>query len=194
MSMRIAPPTLASISQSGVVKPFGPHHREACDASVQTAKTSSRGAFNTRLMTTSRPGSNSAGPLLFAWLWFTMFLLFSVALLQFVQILVKAIEALFPETAVVLQPIGNVPEGRSLQSAGSPLRLAAARDEARVLQHLEVPRDGGHAHLEWLGEVRYRCFSGNETREDGPPRGIGKGCERCAQFISCHLLLNHLVI
>src|ERR1700734_2258501 len=55
--MRIAPPTRGSNSQTGLVKPFGPHHCASCAASVQARNTNARGASNKRVMVTSRSSS-----------------------------------------------------------------------------------------------------------------------------------------
>src|ERR1700688_4368084 len=55
--MRSAPPTRASISQTGLVKPFGPHHCASCLASVHALNTSARGASKTRVILISRSAS-----------------------------------------------------------------------------------------------------------------------------------------
>src|SRR6516165_602381 len=57
MWIRIAPPTRASISHTGLVKPLGPHHRASRSASVHARNTVARGASNTRVMVTSRSAS-----------------------------------------------------------------------------------------------------------------------------------------
>ena len=44
MWMRSAPPTRGSISQTGLVKPLGPHHCAKCFGSVHASNTSARGA------------------------------------------------------------------------------------------------------------------------------------------------------
>src|SRR6516162_1996163 len=54
MWIRIAPPTRAAISHTGLVKPLGPHHRASRSASVHARNTVARGASNTRVMVTSR--------------------------------------------------------------------------------------------------------------------------------------------
>jgi len=64
MTIRQAPPTRASNSQIGFVKPIGPHHRAMCLGSVHALKTSARGASKTRVMTTSRFPAFSGAPIL----------------------------------------------------------------------------------------------------------------------------------
>src|SRR5205807_1435554 len=61
-----------------------------------------------------------------------------VLVLKFLQIAFQPIEALVPEAAIVFHPVSDILEGSCLQSARPPLRLAAARNETRSLQHLEM--------------------------------------------------------
>src|SRR6202046_845014 len=56
MHKRDFPPTRKSISQTGAVKPFGPHHCITYFGSVHAFQTNSRGASKT-LVTTIRSGS-----------------------------------------------------------------------------------------------------------------------------------------
>src|SRR5579883_1469669 len=51
--MSIAPPGRASISHTGFVNPCGPHHCSTCFGSIQTLKTSERGASMSRVITSS---------------------------------------------------------------------------------------------------------------------------------------------
>jgi len=74
--------------------------------------------------------------------------------LQFFQIVLQAIEALFPEAPVVLDPGGNIPQWLGFKPAGSPLRFAAASDKAGALQHLEVLGHGGKTHIKRRGKLR----------------------------------------
>src|SRR5712675_2248532 len=54
MTILSAPPGLSSTSQTGLVKPFGPHHSASCFGSVHALNTVSRGALKTRVMISSR--------------------------------------------------------------------------------------------------------------------------------------------
>jgi hypothetical protein len=67
------------------------------------------------------------------------------------KIVVQAVEAFFPEAAVVLYPVGDILEWRCLKAAGAPLGVASAGDEAGALEDFQVLRDGGKAHVERLG-------------------------------------------
>src|SRR6202171_4878659 len=98
MMNRQTPPGLTSISKIVVVKSFGPHQEPMCSGSVQAWKTRSRGASNTRVKTISRSAA-----LVLALLAAMLLLL----VFQFTQIIVQTIEALLPETAIVLRPVGD---------------------------------------------------------------------------------------
>src|SRR5713101_596406 len=54
MTMRKEPPGRTSISQIGLVNPFGPHHFAICFGSIHALNTTSRGASRRRVMTSSR--------------------------------------------------------------------------------------------------------------------------------------------
>src|SRR5207302_4253877 len=178
MQKRKAPPGRASILYDGIVKPWGPHQPTRCSGSVQALNTTRGGASKKRETTSSRC-ADSVATLLAA----AMFLLL---LFQLTQIVFQAIEALLPEAAIVLQPVGGVLERTRLEPAGTPLRLATARDQAGALQHLEVLGDGGKAHLEWLAQLRDRGHTGGEASEDRTPGGIGEGGEGGAEAIGRH--------
>src|SRR5256885_1639370 len=127
------PPGRRSIAADSMVKPFGPHHRISCSRSVQALKTRSRGASNARVMTKARSAALATA------------LSFSATLLllrlQVLEVIVEAVETLFPETAVVLDPVGDILQRPGVEPAWPPLRLAAARDQSGAFEHLEVLGD-----------------------------------------------------
>ena len=63
--------------------------------------------------------------------------------LQDFEIVVEPIEALLPQAAIAFEPVVNAFQRGRFEPAGPPLRLAAARDQAGVFQHLEMLGDGG---------------------------------------------------
>src|SRR5712691_10035309 len=83
--------------------------------------------------------------------------------LQFEQILVQAIEALFPEAPVAFEPVHRILKRLGLEPAGAPLRLAPARNQPRALQRFEMLGNGRQAHLEGLGQLGDRGLAGSET-------------------------------
>src|SRR6201998_996165 len=141
MTCRQTPPGRTSISEMVVEKPFGPHHGGAWSAFVHASNTSSRGASTRRASTIAR--SAVLGSTLVLALLAGMFFFLA---LKCLQIIVQAVEAFLIEPAVVLHPIGDVLQRARFEPARPPLRVAAARDEARSLQHLEVFGHGREAH------------------------------------------------
>src|SRR5271154_2472224 len=102
MTSRQPPPGRTSMSRLVVVKPRGPHQRTICFGSVHAPKTRSRGASKTRVTTSSR----SAGSAISSFFAGT----FTLLCLNLFQVLIQAIEAFFPEAAVLLDPIGGALE------------------------------------------------------------------------------------
>src|SRR6516165_11597849 len=142
------PPGRTSIRLEIVAKPRGTHQRARCSGSVHILETSRRGASKIRVMTSSRSAERAAASALIA--------ILPLPALQFAEILVEAIKAVVPETAVVLEPLGGVLERPRLEPAGPPLRLAAACDQPGAFQHLQVLRDGRKAHRKGLRELADR--------------------------------------
>src|SRR4051794_21568602 len=126
-----------------VVKPVGPHQWTTCFGSVQASHTRSRGALTTRLMTISRSAVAVSGLIFLSAILLLLFL-------NFTQVILETVEALFPELTVIFDPLRDVFERLGLQAARAPLRVAAAGNESGALQHLQVLGDRGQAHLERL--------------------------------------------
>src|SRR6187551_1559252 len=76
-----------------------------------------------------------------------------LSVLYLAEVGVESFEALFPVAAVLVHPIGDLPEGTRLQSTRSPLGLPALLDETGSLKHPQVLGDRGLAHVEGSGEV-----------------------------------------
>src|SRR5205085_11067774 len=147
------PPGRTSICCMVVRNPRGPHHCTMCRGSVHIVHTSSRGASKTRLPAISRSLSTAALATMF------LFLLF----LQLLQVFVESIETFLPELAVVIHPAGHFFQRPGVELAGTPLRVAAARDEPGPLQHLEMLRHRGEAHVERLGQLGHRRLAFHQT-------------------------------
>src|SRR5712691_1734577 len=155
-------------------------------------------AFQTRETGASKVRSTTSGSsfiaallvatLLFAAISFLLALnvLRLVLALQFLEVAAQLVEALLPVASVVLDPVGDVLERIGLEPAGPPLRLAAALDQARALEDLEVLGDCGKADVERLGQLQDRGFARGETREDRAPRGIGEGGKSRAEAVGGH--------
>jgi len=91
---------------------------------------------------------------------------------------VEPLEVALPVPPVTFQPSGGFRERLGLEPSRPSLRLAAARNQSRALQHLEVLGDRGLGHLERLRQLRHRRVPGGQPGEDRPPRGIGERRER----------------
>src|SRR5215469_17745441 len=186
MTKRQTPPTRNSNACVVVVKPFGPHHCPRCTGSEKAPNTSARGASMVRTKTIERASISplvsflAATPLLLA--------------LQLLQIHIEPIEALFPEFAIAPQPDVDVLERRALDAARPPLRFAAARDQARTLQHLQMLRHRRQAHVKRLGQLGDGCLAQRQTREDRTPGRIGERGEGGAETVSRHAVLNRVII
>src|SRR5262245_13675224 len=136
MTKRQTPPGRKSKACVVVVKPFGPHHCAKCAGSVHTENTNSRGASSTRVPMIER-GSCSRSMLCLPAMRLLPFLLFLFGLQQF-QIAVEAIEALFPKSAILLQPFIGFLESPHIDPAGAHLRIPRSRNKARTLQNLQM--------------------------------------------------------
>src|SRR6516162_8191501 len=137
MPKRNRPPGRASAFQDSTSKPLGPHQRARCAASVQTLKTRLRGASYSRSRTSTRSAgapvsAASAAPPLAASLLPVMCLsvMCWILGLQLAQVVAQPVEALPPEPAVVLDPVGDLLQGAGLQPAGPPLRRPPPGDQA----------------------------------------------------------------
>src|SRR4051794_14628356 len=101
MTKRQTPPTRKSKLWVVVVKPSGPHHRARCFGSVKQENTTAHGASNTRVPSIAL-GLLSRSRLLLADIAFLLARLLFFGL-QLAQVIVEAVEPLFPEATVTLE-------------------------------------------------------------------------------------------
>src|SRR5689334_19617548 len=102
------------MSQTGSAYLRGPHHCAMWRAWVQTSNTSSRGASNTRVISTSRSETTSnvvSEDLLLVVIGLCLLVLVGLAL-QLAQVFVEPIEARFPDVAIGVDPVGGLFEPR----------------------------------------------------------------------------------
>jgi hypothetical protein len=105
--------------------------------------------------------------------------------LDLAQVIVQAVEAGFVYAAITLEPFVDVFKGARLQPARPPLRLASLRDQAGMLQHLQVLGNRRQAQLKGLGQLGYRRLTLAQPRQNGAPGGVGQGCKGDAEVIVC---------
>src|SRR6185437_2253057 len=145
---RRVPPTTASPSQARRTWPASGSQCARFSPLTHISQTRARGAAKMRSISSGATASAAAGewrPSVPASI--------VISLLDFRKILVQAVKALLPETPVSLYPSPHLFERACLELARPPLRRAAAGDEPRLLQHLEVLRDRRQAHIEWFGKL-----------------------------------------
>src|SRR3954451_15039239 len=95
MQQRNFPPTRKSISQTGAVKPFGPHHCITYFGSVHAFQTNSRGASKT-LVIIIRSVSFTVS-----------FVISDFRLFHLIDHHFQLVEAFFPEAAIVKSPVAD---------------------------------------------------------------------------------------
>src|SRR5262249_39756660 len=113
-------------------------------------------------------------------------MMFLLLFLQLMQVFVESIETFLPELSVVLHPVGDLAQRAGVELAGTPLRVAAARDEPGPLEDLEVLGDRGEAHVKRLRELRHRRLALHQALENGAPCRIGERGEGQAERVHCN--------
>src|SRR5206468_13007239 len=112
----------------------GPHHLGMSLGSVHAFHTSSRGASNLCVVTSSR--SDFLTNLLLAGMF--VFLL-SSCITDFFQVFVQSGEAVLPQDAVSREPTERRAERTDLDLASSHAAFGFDMQQARVLEHPQVP-------------------------------------------------------
>src|SRR5256712_485323 len=204
MLIRMAPPGRTSSSQTGAVKSFGGNHCAICFGSVHALNTRSRGASNTRVVTSSRSLAGSdilASGVVATSLLLRVFGLSRVGaglLLKLAEVAVEAVEALLPEAPIALDPVGDLPQALGLEPAGPPLRVAAPGDQAGGLEHLEALRGPGEAPGGRVRELGDRRPARRQTGQDRPPPWVGDRGEprtqRGGRHPYCTFRLNNWMV
>src|ERR671919_631014 len=106
----------------GVSKCSGPYQAATLSGSVQARNTRSRGASKMRVIRTSCSVEATG--------------VASLILLSFrAQMRIESVHPGFPRLLARLHPFHRLVEGFGLHPARPPLRLAAAHDQARALEH-----------------------------------------------------------
>jgi len=100
----------------------------------------------------------------------------------------EPVERALPELAVAVQPVGRCVERSPLQTRWPQLRFPASRDQAGMLEHLDVLGHRLKAQGEGLGEFVDRCLAVREPGEDRPSGRVGQRREGLAQFVDRHCI------
>src|SRR5215212_6796743 len=154
------------IRSRGVSTCAGPYHAASSSGSVQALKTRSRGASKMCVIRT----------------FVSVTMLFLSA-----QVRVEPADPGLPCPLARLHPVHGLVERLCLQPARPPLRLPAADDQPRPLEHLQVTRDRRQAHRKRLGELADRRLALREPAQDRAARRIGECSEGLAELVGRHL-------
>lgn len=84
-------------------------------------------------------------------------------------------------------PLGGTDERLGLEPARPILSVPAASDETGPLEHLQMLRDGLHAHVERLGQLIHGRLPAGQPGQHRTAGRIGKGGERDSQRIVWHM-------
>src|SRR5580765_5876528 len=109
------------------------------------------------------------------------------------EVVIEAVEALVEESAVELQPGGEVAKRCRFESAATPLGIAILRDEAGGLEDLEVLRYARQAHRERGGKLGHGGLARCQAGEDRSTGRVGESGEGGAERVRLHLLFVHSV-
>ena len=85
--------------------------------------------------------------------------------MQGFEVVLETIEALLPQAAIAFEPIVNALQCGRFEPTGAPLRRAATRYQARVLQYLQVLGYGGPAYLERFCKLADCGLAQREARQ-----------------------------
>jgi hypothetical protein len=97
------------------------------------------------------------------------------------QVFVESLEALFPERAMLRDPVGGGGERFRIETAVVDASFAAALQESGLLEDFHVLGHGRERDLEGFRELGHVRLAEREPREDGAPRWVGECGERAIE-------------
>src|ERR1700677_1098728 len=170
------PPGRKSISQVARGPPAASHQQATCSGFVQASKMSSRGASNSRVSLMVCDSRSMTMPVFCVAACVNGI---SLLLLSFHrgQVSVEIVQAALPLLTEGLDPLGDVLHRKRRKSARTPLRVATAFDEARMLEHLEMLGDRRLTELKRLHQLRNGRFALRQTGQDGAACRIAERLE-----------------
>ena len=108
------------------------------------------------------------------------------------EISLQRVEPFLPERLVVRDPVGGRAHGPGHEPAVVHAALAPPCEQARALEHPEVPRDRRRGHGERPRELADRCVRRlHQSRQDRPPRRVGERVE--GGVGAAARIVNHMV-
>jgi hypothetical protein len=107
------------------------------------------------------------------------------------EILGQTIERSLPELAILLYPLGSLPERFGIEAHFVNASITPAPKQSRLLQHAQVFRDRRERHVVRLRQMCHLLIAPREMSQDMAASGIGKGGESAIQ--GPRRIFNHLV-
>jgi hypothetical protein len=107
------------------------------------------------------------------------------------EILGQAIERSLPELAILLYPLGSLPERFGVEPHFVDASIAPAAKQPGVLEHAQMFRNCWKRHRVRLRQMRHTLTAPREMSQDTPAGGIGQGSESAIQ--ASRRIFNHLV-
>jgi hypothetical protein len=105
---------------------------------------------------------------------------------------VQVAELLLVDQPVAVDPCGERLQLRRIQVHGPALRVARARHEPRLLEHLDVLRDRLLGDLERLGQVVDRRRAAAEPGDDAAAHRVGEGHEGPVEAVIGARVVDHV--
>src|SRR5690606_1735470 len=163
-------------------KPFGPHQRSRCRASVKARNTAGLPAAINRdtVISLSRAVWSSGIRVLLVF--------------QLLGVPLQALETLLPELSKPTCPLVNRSQCGGIEAVDPLLAAGSGVDQPDLLQHPEVLGDRGLSDSQDVGDVVGRHLAGLQQREDATPLRLGDGSEGVGGRSSRRHLSNHIPI
>jgi len=89
----------------------------------------------------------------------------------------KPIELRVPEVVRVREPVVHRPQGFRLQPALLYASVFDSRNQASILEHVQMLQHGRHRHVERPRELADRRVAAGQAHQHRPARRVGEGAE-----------------
>jgi len=111
----------------------------------------------------------------------------------FLEIGFEFVEALFPEAAMVFEPVHDRAQDLRLESAEPHAAAFLAGDDRGILEHAQVLGHRGQGHAEGRGEIPDRVVATvGEHRHDAAAGPVAEGGEEGVEALIV-VMVNHMV-
>src|SRR5262245_41221898 len=170
--MWYSPPTRRSIEHSVTTSVNGANQLRTCSGFVNTSKTSSSGASNSRVVTISRSlgKSTTADPYRLG----VTGLSFS---LEFLEVVAHPVQPLVPSLLVLGQPLVERPQALGLKAVQAAATLRPGPDEPDLAEHPQVLRNLRLGHREVAHDRPDRLLASDQRVQDLAAARLGDGVE-----------------